>query len=181
MDEIQRHGRHELDGFAEAVKQTSTETQREFAASQQTLAQQLTAEQENFLRRFQAGMAGALESGIREAQDKISAGFGPLLESWKALSEQQQNELRAKMNSLNNDATGEYKTRLENVSNTWILATVAKLDHQSREVVTGISVSAEEKLREACSQVFNNVGDSLKKRLQEITAEFGKPNPPQSK
>jgi len=175
MDEVQRHGRRELDGFAEAVKQTSTETQREFAASQQTLAQQLTAEQENFLRRFQAGMAGALESGIREAQDKISAGFGPLLESWKALGEQQQNELRAKMSGLSNDATGEYKNRLENVSNTWILATVAKLDHQSRDVVSGISATAEEKLREACSQVFNNVGDSLKKRLQEITAELSKP------
>jgi hypothetical protein len=175
MDEIQRHGRQELDGFAEAVKQTSTETHREFTASQQTLAQQLTAEQENFLRRFQAGMAGALESGIREAQDKISAGFGPLLESWKALSEQQQNDLRAKLSSLSNDATGEYKSRLENVSNTWILATVAKLDHQSRDVVSGISSSAEEKLREACSQVFANVGESLKKRLQEITSEFSKP------
>jgi hypothetical protein len=174
MDEIQRHGRQELDGFAEAVKLTSAENHREFAASQQTLAQQLTAEQENFLRRFQSGMAEALESGIREAQDKISAGFGPLLESWKALSEQQQNDLRERLNSMSNDATGQYKSRLENVSNTWILATVAKLDHQSRDVVSGISASAEEKLREACSQVFANVGESLKKRLQEITSEFGK-------
>jgi hypothetical protein len=41
-------------------------------------------------------------------------------------------------------------------------------------VVSGISASAEEKLREACSQVFANVGETLKKRLQEITAEFGK-------
>jgi hypothetical protein len=174
MDEIQRHGRQELDGYAEAVKQTSAETHREFLASRESLAQQLTTEQENFLRRFQAGMASALDSGIREAQEKITAGFGPLLESWKALSEQQQDELRARLSSLSNDATGEYKNRLENVSNTWILATVAKLDHQSRHVVSGISASAEEKLREACAQVFNNVGDSLKKRLQEITAEFGK-------
>jgi hypothetical protein len=174
MDEIQRHGRQELDGYAEAVKQTSAETHREFLASRESLAQQLTTEQENFLRRFQAGMASALDSRIREAQEKITAGFGPLLESWKALSEQQQDELRARLSSLSNDATGEYKNRLENVSNTWILATVAKLDHQSRHVVSGISASAEEKLREACAQVFNNVGDSLKKRLQEITAEFGK-------
>jgi hypothetical protein len=174
MDEIQRHGRQELDGFAEAVKQTSAETHRGFAASQEALAQQLTSEQENFLRRFQAGMAEALESGIREAQEKITAGFGPLLQSWKALSEQQQDELKARLSSMSNDATGEYKGRLENVSNTWILATVAKLDHQSRDVVSGISASAEEKLREACTRVFANVGESLKKRLQEITSEFGK-------
>ncbi|HKF24489.1 MAG TPA: hypothetical protein VKB24_00895, partial [Candidatus Acidoferrum sp.] len=174
MDEIQRHGRQELDGFSEAVKQTSVETQRAFVTSSEALRQELTAEQEDFLRRFQAGMAGALESGIREAQEKITAGFGPLLDSWRDLSEQQQRELQARLASLSNDATGEYKSRLENVSNTWILATVAKLDHQSRDVVSGISASAEEKLRQACSQVFANVGDSLKKRLQEITAEFGR-------
>ena len=181
MDEIQRHGRQELDGFAEAVKQASAETHREFLASRESLAQQLTAEQENFLRRFQAGMANALDSGIREAQERITAGFGPLLESWKALSEQQQNELRASLSSMSNDATGEYKNRLENVSNTWILATVAKLDHQSRDVVSGLSASAEEKLRAACSDVFANVGESLKKRLQEITAEFAKPTGPENR
>jgi hypothetical protein len=174
MDEIQRHGRRELDGFADAVKQTSAESQREFLASREALAQQLTLEQEDFLRRFQAGMAGALESGIREAQETITAGFGPLLESWKALSEQQQNELRAHLKNMSNDATGEYKSRLENVSNTWILATVAKLDHQSRDVVSGITASAEEKLRAACSQVFASAGESLKKRFEEITAEFGR-------
>jgi len=141
----------------------------------------LTAEQEHFLRRFQAGMANALDSGIREAQEKVTSGFGPLLESWKAMSEQQQNELRASLAQISTDATGEYKHRLENVSNTWILATVAKLDHQSRDVVTGISASAEDKLRAACNEVFANVGESLKKRLQEITADLGKPAGPGAK
>ena len=174
MDEIQRHGRRELDGFADAVKQTSAETHREFLASREALAQQLTTEQEDFLRRFQAGMAGALESGIREAQETITAGFGPLLESWQALSLEQQNELHARFLSMSNDATGEYKTRLENVSNTWILATVAKLDRQSRDAVSGIAASAEEKLRAACTRVFTSAGESLKKRFEEITAELGK-------
>jgi len=174
MDEVQRQGRRELDGFAEAVKQTAAETHRDFAASREALAQQLTAEQDNFLRRFQAGMANALDSGIREAQEKVTAGFGPLLESWKAMSEQQQKEVRSSLAQISTDAAGEYKHRLENVSNTWILATVAKLDHQSRDVVSGISVNAEEKLRAACNEVFGNVGESLKKRLQEITAELGK-------
>jgi len=181
MDEIQRQGRRELDGFAEAVKQTSTETHRQFVASREALAQQLTTEQENFLRRFQAGMANALDRGIREAQEKVTDGFGPLLESWKAMSEQQQNEVRASLEKISGEAAGEYKSRLENVSNTWILATVAKLDHTSRDVVSGISVNAEEKLRAACSQVFANVGETLKKRLQEITAEFGKGSTPDAK
>ena len=173
-DEIQRHARLELGGFEEAVKQTAAESNRQFAASRETLAQRLTEEQEDFLKRFQAGMAAALQDGVREAQEKINNGFVPLWESWRAMTEKQQEELRASMADMSTAATGEFKTRLDNVSNTWLLTTVAKLDHQSRDVVSGLSASAEEKLRSACAEVFSNVGESLRKRLQEITAEFGK-------
>jgi hypothetical protein len=181
MDEIQRHGRQELDGFAEAVNATAAESNRQFAVSGEALAQRLTEEQERFLKRFQAGMAIALDNGVREAQEKINDGFVPLWESWKAMTQKQQEELRAAMGDLSNAATGEFKARLDNVSNTWLLTTVAKLDHQSRDVVTGLSASAEEKLRAACADVFSNVGEALRKRLQEITAEFSKTSQPESK
>jgi hypothetical protein len=180
-DEIQRQARHELDGFTETVKQSAAESDRQFAASREALTQRLTAEQENFLQRFQARMASALESGVRDAQEKINDGFLPIWESWKSMTEQQQAELRASMADLSSAATGEFKTRLDNVSNTWLLTTVAKLDHQSREVVTGLSVTAQEKLRAACADVFSNVGESLRKRLQEITAEFSGTSSPESK
>ena len=171
-DEIQRQARHELAGFTETVKQSAAESDRQFAASREALAKRLTVEQENFLQRFQSGMTSALESGVRDAQEKINDGFLPIWESWKAMTEKQQAELRESMADLSNAATGEFKSRLDNVSNTWLLTTVAKLDHQSREVVTGLSVTAQEKLRAACADVFSNVGESLRKRLQEITAEF---------
>jgi flagellar biosynthesis/type III secretory pathway protein FliH len=181
MDEIQRHARQELDGFSHVVKETAAESNRQFAASQETLAQRLSEEQESFLKRFQAGMNSALDSGVREAQEKISGGFAPLWESWQAMTDKQQEELRASLAELSNSATGEFKNRLDNVSNTWLLTTVAKLDHQSREVVSGMSTSAQEKLREACADVFSNVGESLRKRLQEITAEFAKTPPPENR
>jgi hypothetical protein len=181
MDEVQRHARQELHGFEEAVAQTAAQSNQQFAASRESLAQRLTEEQESFLKRFQAGMATALEIGVREAQEKISDGFVPLWESWKAMTEKQQQEIRASMADISSAATGDFKTRLDNVSNTWLLTTVAKLDHQSRNVVSGLSASAEEKLRAACADVFSNVGESLRKRLQEITAEFSKAPSPETK
>ena len=103
------------------------------------------------------------------------------MEQVQTMTQKQQEELRASLTDLSNTATGEYKSRLENVSNTWLLTTVAKLDHQSRDVVSGLSASAEEKLRAACADVFSNVGESLRKRLQEITAEFSKTSSAESK
>ncbi len=177
-DEIQRTARRELDGFTEVVNQTANESTKQFADTQERLSQHLTAEQESFLQRFQTRMAGALEQGIHEAQQKINEGFAPLMDSFQDIAREQHNQMQEKIReslaSLSSDATGEFKTRLENVSNAWLLATVAKLDHQSRDVVSGISASAQERLRAACADVFSNVGESLRKRLQEITAEFGK-------
>jgi hypothetical protein len=113
-------------------------------------------------------MGGALEAGVAEAQKKVSEGFGPLLESWKAMTVAHQQEMQGIYGHMGEQAAEQYKSRLENVSNQWMLATVSSLDHQSREMVSGIAATAEEKLREACARVFEGVGESLRERLREM-------------
>jgi vacuolar-type H+-ATPase subunit E/Vma4 len=39
-------------------------------------------------------------------------------------------------------------------------------------MISGIAATAEEKLREACAQVFEGVGESLRERLKEIAQSF---------
>jgi hypothetical protein len=142
------------------------------------LLQKTTAEQEGFLRRFQSSMGGALEAGVAEAQKKVSEGFGPLLDSWKAMTVAHQQEMQNIFAQTGEQAAEQYKSRLENVSNQWMLATVASLDHQSRDMITGIAAAAEEKLREACAQVFAGVGESLRERLREMAQSFTPPVQP---
>jgi len=141
MDEVQRHARQELDGFAEAVSHTAAESNRQFAASREEARKTIDCRAGKLLQRFQAGMAAALDNGVREAQEKINHGFVPLWESWKAMT-----SAAAGIARLDSGAEQRrdrrVKTRLDNVSNTWLLTTVAKLDHQSRDVVTGLSASA---------------------------------------
>ncbi|MGC2530930.1 MAG: hypothetical protein WA639_24560, partial [Candidatus Acidiferrum sp.] len=60
----------------------------------------------------------------------------------------------------------------------WMLATVASLDHQSRAAVASIAANAEVTLRETCAQVFANVGEELRERLQKIAASMANPEPP---
>jgi hypothetical protein len=177
-DEVQRTGRQELDGFNVEVRHSTDGARLQLDAARKELAQQTTAEQESFLRRFQSSMGGALEAGIAEAQKKVSEGFGPLLDSWKAMTAANQQEMQSIFGRMGEQAAGQYKNRLENVSNQWMLATVASLDHQSREMISGIAVTAEEKLREACAQVFAGVGESLRDRLRGMAQSFTPPVEP---
>src|SRR6202521_2319792 len=176
-DEIQRTGRQELDGFGEELRRSTNEARTEMNAAQVEMAQRVTSEQEDFLRRFQGAMGGALETGIAEAQKRVQEGFGPLRDAWKSMTDAHQQEMQRVYNEMGEHAAQQHTSRLENVSNQWMLATVASLDHQSREMISEIAATAGEKLREACAQVFAGIGESFRERLKEIASGFTLPEP----
>src|SRR5712664_1131091 len=177
IDEIQRQARQELSGLEAEAQKSVSESKARMEAAHADLTQKLTAEQESFLRRFQTAMSGTFEAGVAEANRKVQAGFGPLLEAWKSMTEAQQSEIRGLYARVGEQAAENFRGRLENVSNQWMLATVASLDHQSREVVSGIAATAEEKLRDTCTRVFSEIGDSLRERLTQMATSLGTPPP----
>jgi hypothetical protein len=173
IDEIQREARHELSGFEAEAQKSVNDSRARMEAAHADLTQKVTVEQESFLRRFQSTMSGAVEAGVAEANEKVQAGFGPLLDAWKSMTRDQQAELRGLYARVGEQAAETFRGRLENVSNQWMLATVASLDHQSREVVSGIAATAEEKLRDTCTRVFSDIGESLRERLTQIASNLG--------
>ena len=176
-DVVQRTGRQELDGFGEELRRSTEASRSEINAARMQTAHRLTIEQQEFLQRFQSSMGGALEAGVADAKKRVEAGFEPLLDSWKSMTDAHQKEMERSYGQMGEEAAGHYKDRLEGVSNQWLLATVASLDHQSREMISGIAANAEEQLREACNQVFAGIGDSLRERLKEIAAGFSPLDP----
>jgi hypothetical protein len=173
IDEIQRQARQELSGFEAEAQKSVNDSKACIEAAHADLAQKVTAEQESFLRRFQNTMSGAMDAGVAEANQKVQAEFGPLLDAWKSITQNQQAELRGLYARVGEQAAETFRGRLENVSNQWMLATVASLDHQSREVVSGIAATAEEKLRDTCTRVFSDIGESLRERLTQIASNLG--------
>jgi len=86
-------------------------------------------------------------------------------------------DMRGAISRMHDESAEQYRGRLENISNSWMVATVTTLDHQSREVVTKIAAAAEEKLREASAEVFARFGDTLRERFEQMAAGFDKPGP----
>jgi vacuolar-type H+-ATPase subunit D/Vma8 len=180
-DEIQRNARQELEGFNELMNKSVELSRERLDATRAEISQRVTAEQEEYLRRFQAGMSGAVEMGLQEAQEQVKSSFASLLNSWKSVTEEKDAELRAAFGKISDESAVGYRDRLENISNSWMVATVATLDHQSRDVVAKIATAAEERLREATAEVFARFADTLRERLQQMAIGFdlGK-NPPKS-
>ncbi len=174
-DEIQRNARQELEGFTELTNRSLEESRERLDIARVDFSQKLTTQQEEFLRRFQTEMNEAVGRGVTDAREKVESGFSSLWDSWKKMNEASMTEMHNVLGKLSNEGAEQYRARLENISNSWMVATVATLDHQSRDVISKIASTAEERLREATSEVFAKFGDTLRERLQQIAIGFDKP------
>jgi hypothetical protein len=87
----------------------------------------------------------------------------------------QQTQLSQALTASSEHALDEYRKRLEAASNSWLLTTVSRLDQQSQQLIQSIAQSAQEQLREACAQVFAEVGENLRQRM------LASPAPPNAK
>ncbi|HYA64889.1 MAG TPA: hypothetical protein VED66_16910 [Candidatus Sulfotelmatobacter sp.] len=179
-DEIQRNARQELEGFTELLNRSMEESRERLDATRADFNYKLTTNQEEFLKRFQTAMNEAVNKGVVDAQEKVQTGFAALWDSWKKMNAGNMVEMRNALLKLSDEGAEQYRARLENISNSWMVATVATLDHQSREVIAKIAATAEERLREATSEVFARFGETLRERLQQIATGFEKPAPPKS-
>jgi hypothetical protein len=172
IDEIQQHARRDLDGFDVELKRSTAETRSIIDTAHSELAQRVTVEQENFLHRFQDSLHGTIEAGVAEANERVHAGFRPVIESWKAMTAAQQDELQNSYVRIGDQAAAHFRDRLDNVSNQWMLATVTSFDHQSRDSVARVTAGAEERLRETFTKVFADMGDTLRDRMREIASNL---------
>jgi len=128
---------------------------------------------------FQSSMAGALEAGVGEAQKKVSEGFGPLLDSWKAMTVAHQQEMETIYGRMRDQAAEQYKSRLENV----FQPVDAGDGGVARSPVAGDDFGncrhgGGKNFAKACAQVFAGVGESLRERLSEMARNFTPPSEP---
>jgi hypothetical protein len=171
-DEIQRNARQELDGFDEALRKSLEDSRTQLEEHVGGMRGRITAENEQLESQFRAGMSAAIQSGVAETHKQVEASLGVLMESWRSMTDTHQNQMRSLYAQLADESVEQYKRRLENVSNSWMVATVSSLDHQSRDVLSGVTQTAEEKLRDTCNQVFGQAAEALRQRLLEIGATF---------
>ena len=113
----------------------------------------------------------ALTAARRELASLEDASAGRLRSEARA----QQAQLSQALAASSDQAINEYRKRLEAASSSWLLTTVSKLDQQSQQQILAITQAAEERLREACAQVFAEIGENLRRQM------LGAPTPPSAK
>jgi len=110
--------------------------------------------------------------GVEQARIHLQSELEPVLEQWESQRESEKKVWMEQLKKSNDEAIEVYKTRLENASNSWLLASATTLGQHSQTVLDTIAKAAEKRLRETCSEVLGSMGDTLKARLLGLSTDF---------
>jgi hypothetical protein len=119
--------------------------------------------------------------GATQARRHLEEQLKPLVEAFYAKREVEQQAWLEQMKGVVEDSIEQYKGRLENTSNSWLLASATTLGQHSKAVLETLSGAAEERLKETCADVFAGLGETLRARLLGISSDVGATKKPPEK
>jgi exonuclease VII large subunit len=154
-----------------AFEQSATQMETHTAQVRTKLESDARAFAVEFQRVLSQHTQQSLELGVRELASQV----GVAKESLRVEADSLDQDLRTSMQSLNSKSMEDYKQRLENASNSWLLTTVTKLDQQSHGLIDQLAVATEKRLKTVCGSVFTEMGETLRQRLAGLAAPLSSP------
>jgi hypothetical protein len=127
---------------------------------------------EGVLAEFQKNIDERLQNGVEQAKEKLHAQLQPLMQAVDGTWQAKQREWIEQLQKSTDESIEQYKARLENASNSWLLASATTLGQHSQAVLDTIAKAAEKRLRETCRDVLAGMGDTLKQRMMGLSSGF---------
>jgi PilZ domain-containing protein len=162
--------------FSDQVQHVTAESLRRFEHTSRMALEKARSDmefnREGSLAEFQQKLDERMMEGVEQARTFLQSQLAPLIETWEEKREAEKEEWRLQLKQSTDESIEQYKARLENASNSWLLASATTLGQHSQSVLDTIAKAAEKRLRDTCSQVLAGMGDTLKERLLGISTDF---------
>jgi hypothetical protein len=163
-------------GFTDQVHRVTTESLRRFEQVSREALEKARSDmefsREGSLSEYQKMLDDRMIQGVEQAGVHLQSQLIPLIEEWEARREAEKKQWMEHLKKTNDESIEAYKARLENASNSWLLASATTLGQHSQAVLDTIAKAAEKRLRETCSEVLGSMGDTLKARLLGLSSDF---------
>lgn len=162
--------------FSDQVQRVTAESLRRFEQSSRSALEKARSDmefnREGSLAEFQQKIDERMMEGVEQARTFLQSQLAPLIENWEEKREAEKEEWKIQLKQSTEESIEQYKARLENASNSWLLASATTLGQHSQSVLDTIAKAAEKRLRETCSQVLAGMGDTLKERLLGMSTDL---------
>ncbi|HEV8385939.1 MAG TPA: hypothetical protein VGQ11_13800 [Candidatus Acidoferrales bacterium] len=173
-DEIHRLAEEKLERLQSAGGGVVDETRARMAAQVDEASRRVEEHAAKAGSEFQQRMAERVHQGMKEAKEGFQTQIQPVLEGWRAEARAHQDQWLKTLDRKGDESVEQLKTRLENVSNSWMVAAVTSLGQHSQTVLDALAKAVEQRLRETCAEVLAGVGENMRQRLLGISDDLKK-------
>ncbi|HXW54446.1 MAG TPA: hypothetical protein VEJ67_01770 [Candidatus Cybelea sp.] len=164
--------------FADRVRRVTEESLRRFEhSSRETFEKALSDmefSREGALSELQKKIDERILLGVEQAKTQLASHLEPFMEAMEMKRQTQQREWMEELEKSSNESMEQYKARLENATNSWLLGAATTLGQHSQAVLDTLAKAAERRLRETCRDVLAGMGETLKSRMMGLSTDFTK-------
>ena len=150
--------------FGATTATTRRERAEEFDHATQQLLHQLDANAFSSVERFRAQMASQWETSVGEGRAALGAEFASALERFRGERDAHQSEWSAQLERASGEAAGKFQDRLQTTADSWVMASVRRLNEHGQNGIESLLRSADQALRDSCSKVFDGLAQMLRER-----------------
>jgi hypothetical protein len=162
--------------FADRVHKVAGDSLRRFEEASRQAQEKARSDmeyvREQSLGDYQKALEERMTQSVEHAHMLLQNQLGPLVEAWEAKRLEEQREWMEKVKKSADESIEQYKARLENASNSWLLASATTLGQHSQAVLDTLAKAAEKRMRETIAEVLAGMGDTLKDRLLGLSTNF---------
>ncbi len=177
-DDAHRIAKEKLANFAEESSAVRDDTTAQIEAHAEKVKARWAEHAGRSFTEFQDQIASQMAASLLQAQSDFQASLGPILDQWRLDRAAQHKEWLEKMALSTTEGVEQYRGKLDNVSNTWMFASVTTLNQHSHNVIEALQKTAEQRLRATCSAVLNTLADSMRTQILGISSDLAGPQPP---
>jgi hypothetical protein len=163
-------------GFGNRINEVMAESFKKFEESSRAALEKTRSDmefaREGSFSEYEKRLEERIQLGVEQARTQLQSQLVPLMEEWDAERESEKRLWMEQLKKETNESIEHYKGRLENASNSWLLASAATLGQNSQAMLDTLAKAAEKRIRETCADVLAGMGDTLKARLLGLSTGF---------
>ncbi len=165
---LQEVSDRETTQFAASTATTRRERTEEFDHATQQLLHQLDVNAFSSVERFRAQMQSQWEISVGEGRAALGQEFTSALEGFRTERDAHHNEWSAQLERASGDAAGKFQDRLQTTADSWVMASVRRLNEHGQNGIESLLRSADQALRDSCSKVFDGLAQMLRERATNV-------------
>jgi hypothetical protein len=171
-------GNEQFDLYASKTKAAFEQNVAHMEANSTQIRSKLESDARGFAVDFQRALSQHAQQTLAQGKQELAAQIDQAKDSLVVETQTLERQFRTSLQSFGTFAMDEYKQRLENASNSWLLTTVAKLNQQSVSLIEQLADTTEQRLKTVCNSVFSEMGETLRQRLAGLAAPLTGPAAP---